>query len=50
MFLAPLTGALLPRDLETIREILRREFAAYPLVSPFLALEERIMRVMRPES
>jgi len=44
MMLAPLTGAVDIRDLQTIRRILRRETALYPLVAPFLDLEERIMR------
>jgi hypothetical protein len=45
MILAPLTGAVSIRDLQTIRRILRRKTALYPLVAPFLDLEERIMRV-----
>jgi len=44
MILAPLTGAVSIRDLQTIRRILRKETALYPLVAPFLDLEERIMR------
>jgi hypothetical protein len=47
MVLAPLTGAVDIRDLQTIRRILRRETALYPLVAPFLDLEERIMRLER---
>jgi hypothetical protein len=44
MILAPLTGAVSTRDLQTIRRILRKLTALYPLVAPFLDLEERIMR------
>jgi O-antigen/teichoic acid export membrane protein len=44
MVLAPLTGAVDIRGLQTIRRILRRETALYPLVAPFLDIEERIMR------
>jgi O-antigen/teichoic acid export membrane protein len=43
MVLAPLTGAVDVRDLQTIRRILRRETALYPLVAPFIDLEEWIM-------
>ncbi len=47
MLLAPLTGAVDARDLQTIRRILRRETALYPLVAPFLDLEEKIMRFVK---
>jgi O-antigen/teichoic acid export membrane protein len=44
MMLAPLMGAVDVRDVQTIRRIIRRETALYPLVAPFLDLEERILR------
>lgn len=47
MLLAPITGAVDAKDLQTIRRILRRETALYPLVAPFLDLEERIMRFVK---
>ena len=50
MLLAPLTGAVDARDLGVIRRILRRETVFYPLVAPFLDLEERIVRLVTARS
>jgi len=48
MPLAPLTGAIVPRDIETVRGISRRAFGFYPLIAPFLDLEEWIAKKLRP--
>jgi O-antigen/teichoic acid export membrane protein len=50
MFLAPLAGALNLGDLETVRKILRRGFVVYPLIAPFLDLEERIVTAYTGET
>jgi O-antigen/teichoic acid export membrane protein len=43
MILAPLTGALGFNDIHIIRRLMKREPIIYPLISPFLSFEERII-------
>ncbi len=49
MILAPLTGALGFKDIHIIRRLLKREPIIYPLISPFLSFEERMIALIGRE-
>ena len=46
LLLAPLTKSIVEGDVATLRRVLQRERLIYPLVAPFLALEERIIKLL----
>ena len=44
MLLAPITGALNSQDIESIGNMLKVSLPLYPLITPFLTVEDKIIR------